>query len=62
MKKLKINPNKNCVIGFGITEKSIGKLEISRWISCWKCNFKEITKSLEKNKNPVTNVANMVKI
>ena len=30
IKKIKkINPNKNCVIGFGITEKSIKKLKIS---------------------------------
>ena len=31
----KLNKNKNCVIGFGITDKTINKLK-GRWSGCWK--------------------------
>ena len=40
----KINPNKNCVIGFGITEKSIGKLKSADGLVVGSAICKEITK------------------
>ncbi len=57
----KINPNKNYVIGFGITEKSIGKLKSADGLVVGSVICKKITESLSKRQNPVTNVGNMVK-
>ena len=56
----KINPKKNCVIGFGITEKSIGKLKSADGLVVGSAICKEITKSIEKRQNPVTNVSKIV--
>ena len=57
----KINKNKNCVIGFGITEKTISKLKSADGLVVGSAICKEITKSINKRQNPVTNVNNMVK-
>ena len=57
----KINKNKNCVIGFGITEKNISKLKTADGLVVGSTICKEITKSLYKKQNPVTNVSIMVK-
>ena len=60
-KKIKrINPNKNCVIGFGITEKSIGKLKLADGLVVGSAICKEITKSIAKRQNPVINVRKTV--
>ena len=57
----KINKNKNCVIGFGITDKTISKLKSADGLVVGSAICKEITKSINKRQNPVTNVSNMVK-
>ena len=56
----KINKTKNCVIGFGITEKTISKLKLADGLVVGSAICKEISKSLAKRQNPVTNVSNMV--
>ena len=61
-KKIKrINPKKNCVIGFGITEKSISRLKSADGLVVGSAICKEITSSLNNGQNPVTKVSNMVK-
>jgi len=56
-KKIKrINPKKNCVIGFGITEKSIKKLKSADGLVVGSAICKEITHSIKNRQNPVTNV------
>ena len=61
-KKIKrINPKKKCVIGFGITEKSISKLKFADGLVVGSAICKEITSSLNNGQNPVTKVSNMVK-
>ena len=61
-KKIKrINSKKNCVIGFGITEKSISSLKSADGLVVGSAICKEITRSLNKRQNPVTKVSNMVK-
>ena len=61
-KKIKrINPRKNCVIGFGITEKSISSLKSADGLVVGSAICKEITNSLKKRQNPVTKVGDMVK-
>ena len=57
----KINKNKNCVIGFGITEKTISNLKFADGLVVGSAICKEISKSSTKRQNPVTNVSNMVK-
>ena len=57
----KINPRKNCVIGFGITEKSISSLKSADGLVVGSAICKEITRSLNKKQNPITKVSNMVK-
>ena len=57
----KINKNKNCVIGFGITEKTISNLKFADGLVVGSTICKEISKSSTKRQNPVTNVSNMVK-
>ena len=57
----KIDPKKNYVIGFGITDKTISKLKTADGLVVGSAICKEITKSLNKRQNPVTNVSNMVK-
>ena len=61
-KKIKrINSKKNCVIGFGITEKSISKLTFADGLVVGSAICKEITNCLNKRQNPVTKVGNMVR-
>ncbi len=61
-KKIKrINSKKNCVIGFGITEKSISNLTFADGLVVGSDICKEITNSLNKRQNPVTKVGNMVR-
>ena len=56
----KINKNKNCVIGFGITEKTISSLKRADGLVVGSALCKKITESIKKRQNPVTNVSNMV--
>ncbi len=56
----KINPQKNCVIGFGITQKTISKLKKSDGLVVGSAICNEITYSLNKRQNPVTNVGKLV--
>jgi tryptophan synthase alpha chain len=57
----KLNMNKNIVIGFGITEKTIASLKKADGLVVGSALCKEISKSLKKRQNPVTNVTNIVK-
>ncbi len=62
-KKIKnLNKNKNIVIGFGITKKTINSLRQADGLVVGSELCKEISKSVEKRQNPVTNVTNIVKI
>ena len=56
----KINPQKNCVIGFGITQKTISKLKNADGLVVGSAICKEITKSIAKRQNPTTNVSKIV--
>ena len=56
-----LNKNKNIVIGFGITEKTIASLRKADGLVVGSALCKEISKSIEKRQNPVTNVTNVVK-
>ena len=56
----KINTKKNVVIGFGITEKTIKSLEKADGLVVGSAICKEITNSIKKRQNPVTNVYNVV--
>ncbi len=55
-----INPKKNCVIGFGITEKTISKLKSADGLVVGSAICKEINKSLKNNHNTVTKVSKVV--
>jgi len=57
----KINRRKNFVIGFGITEKTISGLRSADGLVVGSAICEEITRSLYKSQNPVTNVSNIVK-
>ena len=57
----KINPKRNIVIGFGITEKTIKSLKKADGLVVGSAICKEITSSLKKRQNPVINVTNVVK-
>tara|TARA_Y100000590_G_scaffold196641_1_gene223261 strand:+ start:383 stop:1165 length:783 start_codon:yes stop_codon:yes gene_type:complete len=57
----KINKSKNCVIGFGITNKSISSFKNADGVVVGSEICKEITNSIKKRQNPVTNVSNIVK-
>ena len=57
----KINPNKNTVIGFGITEKTIKSLKKTDGLVVGSAICKEISKSIKKRQNVVTNVTNIVR-
>ena len=52
---------KNVVIGFGITEKTIKSLKKADGLVVGSAICKEITNSLKKRQNVVTNVNNVVK-
>ena len=56
----KINKNKNCVIGFGITNKTIKSFRNSDGVVVGSEICKEITRSLNNRQNPVTNVSKVV--
>jgi tryptophan synthase alpha chain len=56
-----LNKNKNIVIGFGITEKTIASLKKADGLVVGSVLCKEISKSIKKRQNPVTNVTNIVK-
>ena len=56
-----LNKNKNIVIGFGITEKTIASLRKADGLVVGSALCKEISKSVEMRQNPVTNVTNIVK-
>ena len=61
-KKIKrINPKKEIVIGFGITEKTIGKLKSADGLVVGSAICKEITNSIKKRQNTVINVTNVVR-
>ena len=51
---------KNLVIGFGITEKTIKSLKKADGLVVGSAICKEITNSIKKRQNPVTNVYNVV--
>ena len=57
----KINPKKKVVIGFGITEKTIGTLKSADGLVVGSAICKEITRSLKSRQNPVTNVGKLVR-
>ena len=56
----KISPNKNCVIGFGITEKTISSFKSTDGLVVGSQICKEITRCLNNRQNPVINVSKMV--
>ena len=57
----KIDKNKNCVIGFGITEKTIKSLKKADGLVVGSAICKVITYSVNKRQNTVTNVTNIVR-
>ena len=57
----KQNKSKNVVIGFGITEKTIQSLKKADGLVVGSAICKEITNSINKRQNAVTNVTNIVK-
>ena len=56
-----INKSKNLVIGFGITNKTIASLKKADGLVVGSALFKEITKSIKRRQNPVTNLNKMVR-
>ncbi len=56
-----LNKNKNIVVGFGITEKTIKSLRKADGLVVGSAICKEITRSLKMRQNPVTNVTNIVR-
>ena len=57
----KQNSSKNVVIGFGITEKTIESLKKADGLVVGSAICKEITDSIKKRQNTVTNVTNVVR-
>ena len=57
----KISKSKNVVIGFGINENNILYLKKADGLVVGSPLCKNISASLKKKQNPVTNVSNMVK-
>ena len=57
----KVDKSKNLVIGFGITSKNISAFKTADGCVVGSEICKKISESLEKRKNPVTPVGNMVK-
>ena len=61
-KKIKnLKKSKNIVIGFGITQSTIGSLKKADGLVVGSALCKEISNSLKKRQNPVINVTNVVK-
>ena len=56
----KISPKKNCVIGFGITEKNVSNFKNTDGLVVGSQICKEITRSLNNRQNPVINVSKIV--
>ena len=56
-----LSRNKNIVIGFGITEKTIKSLKKADGLVVGSALCREITNSINKKQNTVTNVTNIVK-
>jgi tryptophan synthase alpha chain len=57
----KINPKQNVVIGFGITDKTIGSLRKADGLVVGSALCRAITGALSKRLNPVRSVENVVK-
>ena len=57
----RINPKKNLVIGFGITEKNISNLKSSDGLVIGSAICREITRSLKHRQNPISNVSKLVR-
>jgi tryptophan synthase alpha chain len=55
------NRSKNVVIGFGITQKTIESLRKADGLVVGSAICKEITNSIKKRQNTVTNVTNVVR-
>tara|TARA_Y100000591_G_scaffold330397_1_gene361295 strand:- start:734 stop:1534 length:801 start_codon:yes stop_codon:yes gene_type:complete len=55
-----INPKKNLVIGFGITNKTINALKSAQGLVCGSLLCKTITNSLKMGQNPVTKLDKVV--
>ena len=56
----RINPNKNLVIGFGITDKTISSLKSANGLVVGSLLCKTITNSLKMKQNPVTKLVKVV--
>ena len=56
----KINPKKNLVIGFGITNKTISSLKSANGLVVGSMLCKSITNSLKMGQNPVTKLSKVV--
>ena len=56
----KINPKKNYVIGFGITDKTIRSLKSADGLVVGSLLCKTITNSLKMRQNPVTKIDKVV--
>ena len=56
----KINPKKNLVIGFGITDKTISSLKSANGLVIGSMLCKTITNSLKMRQNPVTKLGEVV--
>ena len=57
----KINPKKNIVIGFGITDKTVASLKKADGLVVGSQLCKEITISIKNRQNPVIKLNKMVK-
>jgi tryptophan synthase alpha chain len=56
----RVNPKKNLVIGFGITEKTISSLKSANGLVVGSMLCKTITNSLKMGQNPVTKLGKVV--
>ena len=56
----RVNPRKNLVIGFGITDKTISALKSANGLVVGSMLCKTITNSLKMRQNPVTNLDKVV--
>ena len=56
-----LKKSKNIVIGFGITQSTIGSLKKADGLVVGSAICKEITNSIKKRQNPVINVTNVVR-
>ena len=56
----RINPKKNLVIGFGITDKTISSLKSANGLVVGSMLCKTITNSLKMGQNPVTKIDKVV--